>query len=67
MDFLLFAFKSHHASLLDHIYLLFIISDREYNNIPLSRWNKAGDMATQVMCGWAGAVFKVPTPFGQEQ
>ena len=29
--------------------------------------NKAGYTATPVACGWAGAIFKVIRPFGQEQ
>ena len=29
--------------------------------------NKAGYTATEVACGWAGAIFEVPKPFGQEQ
>ena len=29
--------------------------------------NKAGHTNTLVACGWAGAVFKVPLSFGQEQ
>ena len=29
--------------------------------------NKAGYMATDVACGWAGAIFEVTRPFGQEQ
>ena len=29
--------------------------------------NKAGYSATPVACGWAGAMFEVTTPFGQEQ
>ena len=29
--------------------------------------NKAGYTATEVACGWAGAVFEVTRPFGQEQ
>ena len=31
------------------------------------RFNKAGYTATQVACGWAGAIFEVTRPFGQEQ
>ena len=30
-------------------------------------WNKAGYTATEVACGWAGAIFEVTRPFGQEQ
>ena len=29
--------------------------------------NKAGFTATEVACGWAGAIFEVTRPFGQEQ
>ena len=29
--------------------------------------NKAGYTATEVTCGWAGAIFEVTRPFGQEQ
>ena len=29
--------------------------------------NKARYMATKVACGWAGAIFEVTRPFGQEQ
>ena len=29
--------------------------------------NKAGYTATEVACGWAGAIFDVTSPFGQEQ
>ena len=29
--------------------------------------NKAGYTATDVACGWAGAIFEVTRPFGQEQ
>ena len=29
--------------------------------------NKAGYTATEVACGWAGAIFEVTGPFGQEQ
>ena len=29
--------------------------------------NKAGYTATLVACGWAGAIFEVTRPFGQEQ
>ena len=29
--------------------------------------NKAGYRATEVACGWAGAIFEVTRPFGQEQ
>ena len=28
--------------------------------------NKAGYMATEVACGWAGAIFEVTRSFGQE-
>ena len=28
--------------------------------------NKAGYTATEVACGWAGTVFEVTRPFGQE-
>ena len=28
--------------------------------------NKAGYTATEVVCGWAGAIFEVTRPFGQE-
>ena len=35
----------------------------------LMRWreNKAGNTATPVACGWAGAIFEVTSSFGQEQ
>ena len=29
--------------------------------------NKAGYTANEVACGWAGAIFEVTRPFGQEQ
>ena len=29
--------------------------------------NKAGYTAAEVACGWAGAIFEVTRPFGQEQ
>ena len=29
--------------------------------------NKAGNTATPVACGWAGAIFEVTPSFGQEQ
>ena len=29
--------------------------------------NKAGYTATEVACGWAGAIFEVTRPFGHEQ
>ena len=29
--------------------------------------NKAGYTATEVACGWAGAIFEVTRPLGQEQ
>ena len=29
--------------------------------------NKGGYTATEVACGWAGAIFEVTRPFGQEQ
>ena len=29
--------------------------------------NKAGYTATEVACGWAGAIFEVTGAFGQEQ
>ena len=32
-----------------------------------SEKNKAGYTATPVACGWAGAIFEVTKPFGQEQ
>ena len=41
-----------------------------YRKEPRKRdWisNKAGYTATQVACGWAGAMFEVTRPFGQEQ
>ena len=28
--------------------------------------NKAGYTTTEVVCGWAGAIFEVTRPFGQE-
>ena len=31
------------------------------------RENKAGYTATEVVCGWAGAIFEVTRSFGQEQ
>ena len=34
------------------------------SNIEL---NKAGYTATEVACGWAGAIIGVTRPFGQEQ
>ena len=35
--------------------------------IAKKRKNKAGYTATEVACGWAGAIFEVTRPFGQEQ
>ena len=35
--------------------------DEKMNN------NKAGYTATEVACGWAGAIFEADRPFGQEQ
>ena len=35
--------------------------------IPTGSVNKAGYMVTEVACGWAGAIFQVTRPFGQEQ
>ena len=35
--------------------------------IFLFRTNKAGYTATEVACGWAGAIFEVTRTFGQEQ
>ena len=32
-----------------------------------SSLNKAGYTATEVACGWAGAIFKATPSFGQEQ
>ena len=29
--------------------------------------NKAGYTATEVACGWAGAIFEITRPFKQEQ
>ena len=34
---------------------------------PGRKQNKAGYTATEVACGWAGAIFEVTRPFGQEQ
>ena len=31
------------------------------------RKHKAGYTATYVTCGWAGVIFEVTKPFGQEQ
>ena len=31
------------------------------------KMNKAGYTATEVACGWAGAIFEVTRPFEQEQ
>ena len=36
-------------------------------NNGLWRTNKAGYTATEVACGWAGAIFEVTRPFGQER
>ena len=33
----------------------------------LKKKNKARYTATKVACGWAGAIFEVTKPFGQEQ
>ena len=38
-----------------------------YNCSWIKQRNKAGYTATQVACGWAGAIFEVTRPFGQEQ
>ena len=37
-----------------------------FNKRILIRKNKAGYTATEVACGWAGAIFEVTRPFGQE-
>ena len=34
---------------------------------PATLVNKAGYTATEVACGWAGAIFKATPSFGQEQ
>ena len=44
--------------------------DREKAYFPLltmAKKNKAGYTATEVVCGWAGAIFGVTRLFGQEQ
>ena len=38
-----------------------------YSRVHVTRKNKAGYTATEVACGWAGAIFEVTRPFGQEQ
>ena len=35
--------------------------------VRVLKQNKAGYMATKLACGWAGAIFEVTGPFGQEQ
>ena len=35
--------------------------------ILMTKKNKAGYTATEVACGWAGAIFEVARPFGLEQ
>ena len=37
------------------------------NEMSDALMNKAGHTATEVACRWAGAIFEVPKPFGQEQ
>ena len=36
------------------------------NKKTLMGMNKAGYTATPVACGWAGAIFEVSRPFGQD-
>ena len=43
-----------------------ITENNETQTLILWR-NKAGYTATEVACGWAGAIFEVTRPFGQEQ
>ena len=40
---------------------------KQFHHIVMCVWNKAGYTATQVACGWAGAIFKATPSFGQEQ
>ena len=42
---------------------------KEVNKSILSDWwlNKPGYTATEVPCGWVGAIFEVTKPFGQER
>ena len=37
------------------------------SSINAEKVNKAGYTATEVACGWAGAIFEVTRPFWQEQ
>ena len=38
---------------------------RRMNECNIERINKAGYTTTEVVCGWAGAIFEVTRPFGQ--
>ena len=46
--------------------LVSLVSFGSHDVDPFYR-NKAGYTATEVACGWAGAIFEVTRPFGQEQ
>ena len=43
-----------------------VLNARMSDKISLE-YNKAGYTATKVACGWAGAIFEVIKPFGQDQ
>ena len=47
-------------------YIITIIIDTDGFLFAIHR-NKAGYTATEVACRWAGAIFEVTRPFGQEQ
>ena len=40
---------------------------KEKNGATVYGGNKAGYTATEVACGWTGAIFEDTRPFGQEQ
>ena len=43
------------------------VSVRNLYQFNLYQFNKAGYTATEVACGWAGAIFKFTRPFRQQQ
>ena len=55
---------SMHAFLREWLYLTRTLILLTWNGF---KTNKAGYTATQVACGWAGIVFEVNRPFGQER
>ena len=48
------------------VFPLQVVDVTVLDHFPL-RKNKVGYTATQVACGWAGAIFEVIRPFKQEQ